>query len=219
MTTKLTRLHALIGAALVAGCSSTSSDDGGQTPGPAPGPDATIGLGTPDSASAGCRNPMSLITGDGSCNNVPVPATRVPFAVGAGGAPTFTGGALVDGLYAAIKAEGWNTTAGSGRQMGLVIANAGKTMLWFGQTLNADGSGDGDAGTPGLAWLRGNYTLSPASSNSLGLTADCHAGTTAAPDTLLYTATATDPPQLILANAGAKDPTAAVTTYERQGCP
>jgi hypothetical protein len=28
-----------------------------------------------------------------------------------------------------------------------LLPNGGKTMLWFGQTLNADGSGDVDAGT------------------------------------------------------------------------
>jgi hypothetical protein len=219
MTTKLTVLCALLGAALAAGCSSASPDDGGQTPDLMPGPDAATSTNPPDSASAGCGDPASLIVGAPACNNLPFPAARVPFAAGTGSPPIFTGGTLVDGLYTATKAEGWNTTTGSGRQMGIVIANNGKTMLWFGQTLNADGSGDVDAGSANLAWLRGNYTLSPASANTLAVTVTCSAGTTKAPDALLYTATSTNPPQLVLANAGAADPTVAVTTYERQGCP
>ena len=213
---KLTLLTPLIVAGLAAGCSGASTDDGGETPDQRPGPDAALG---PDTGPAGCGDPASLITGPPLCNNLPFPTTRVPFTAGIGSAPTFTGGALVDGLYAAIKAEGWNASTGSGRQMGVVIADGGKTMLWFGQTLNADGSGDVDAGSANLAWLRGNYALAPASSNTLAVTTECSAGTTAAPSALLYTATATDPPQLVLANAGAKDPTAAVTTYQRQGCP
>jgi hypothetical protein len=217
MTRKPTIYCALIGAALAAGCSSASPDDGGVAPDLRPGPDAAPPTNPEDSASAGCGSPASLITADVLCNSPAFPAARVPFTAGAGSPPTFTGGTLVDGLYAAIKAEGWNTTTGSGRQMGIVIANGGKTMLWFGQTLNADGSGDLDAGN--LAWLRGNYTLSPASANTLAVTVDCAAGTTKAPSALLYTATSTSPPQIVLANAGATDPTVAVTTYERQGCP
>jgi hypothetical protein len=126
---------------------------------------------------------------------------------------------LVDGLYAAVKVEGWGVGSGQGRQMGIVIANGGTTMLWFGQTLNRDGSGDVDAGTTGLGWLRGNFSLSVDSSNTLALAQDCFIGFgLPAPTTLLYTATATDPPQLILADTG-PTPTDAVVTYERRGCP
>jgi hypothetical protein len=161
------------------------------------------------------------VTSDGLCNAVPFPTTRVPFTAGSGSAPTFTGGALVDGLYTAIKAEGWGTGTGAtyGRQMGIVIGNGGLTMLWFGQTLNADGSGDVDAGTTGLYWLRANFALSTDSPNTLALSETCAAGTTSGPPKLLYTATATDPPRLLLANASAPNPASAVTTYERRGCP
>jgi hypothetical protein len=135
--------------------------------------------------------------------------------------PTFTGGTLVDGLYTAIKAEGWGTSTGSGRQMGIVLGNGGHTMLWFGQTLNADGSGDAEQTTTsnGLAWLRANFDLSNAADNRLKLDKTCGAGTTGGPPELLYTATTTDPPQLMLANPQTADLTSAVTTYERQGCP
>jgi hypothetical protein len=218
MTSKPTIYCALIAAALAAGCSSSSPDDGGEAPDQRLGADAAIATNPEDSASAGCGSAASLITADGLCNNLLFPAARVPFTVGTGSPPTFTGGTLVDGLYVAIKAEGWNTTTGSGRQMGIVIANGGKTMLWFGQTLNADGSGDVDAGGANLAWLRGNYTLSPAAANTLAVTVDCSVGSTKAPALLLYTATSTSPPDLVLANGGATDPTVAVTTYEWQGC-
>jgi hypothetical protein len=219
MTRKQTIRCVLIGAAVAAGCSTASPDDGGEAPDQRPGADAAASAGPEDSASAGCGNAASLITADGLCNNLPFPVARVPFTVGTGSPPAFTGGTLVDGLYAAIRAEGWNTATGSGRQMGIVIANGGTTMLWFGQTLNADGSGDVDAGSANLAWLRGNYALSPASANTLAVTVDCAVGSTKAPAALLYTAASTSPPELVLANAGATDPTVAVTTYEWQGCP
>jgi len=216
MTTKLRMFVALTATVLAAGCSGGSNDDGGTSPDLKPGPD-TAPPPPSDTASATCGSPAKLITTDGLCNNVPFPTQRIPFTVGSGSAPSFTGGTLVDGLYAAIKAEGWNVTTGLGRQMGIVIADGGTTLLWFGQTLNGDGSGDVDAGTTGLGWLRGNFTLS-ASSNTLALTQDCFAGVgTSAPATLLYTATATTPPQLIL--AASSNPSGAVTTYERQGCP
>jgi hypothetical protein len=221
---KLKTMSALLIAGLVAACSSASTDDGGETPDTKPGADAAPELDTTpgpgaDSTSPGCGSSASFLTSDGLCNNLPFPTTRAPFTAGIGNPPAFTGGTLVDGLYVAVKAEGWNVTAGSGRQMGIVIADGGKTMLWFGQTLNADGSGDVDAGTANLAWLRGNYALAAASANTLTVTKQCSVGTTSAPGSLLYTATTTEPPQLILANAGATDPTAAVTTYQRQGCP
>jgi hypothetical protein len=217
MTTKLSILNALIGAALAAGCSNAAIEDGGRTPDVGPGSGAATDVA--DLGNVSCGNAASLVTSDGMCNNVPFPSARIPFTTGLGSAPTFTGGALIDGLYAAVRAEGWNTGSGYGRQMGLVIADGGKTMLWFGQTLSADGSGDVDAGTASLVWLRGNYTLSLTSSNTLALATSCAAGTTTAPTALLFTATATDPPQMLLANPGVKDPTTAVTTYERQGCP
>jgi hypothetical protein len=217
MTTQLRMLCALVGATLVAGCSGGSNEDGGAEPDLAPGPDTTPAT-TSDTASNTCGSPAALITTDGLCNNVPFPTQRIPFTIATGSAPTFTGGALIDGLYAAVKAEGWNVSTGLGRQMGIVIADGGTTMLWFGQTLNRDGSGDVDAGTVGLGWLRGNFKLSMDSANTLALAQDCFAGAgTSAPTTLLYTATTTTPPQLIL--AAESNPSGAVTTYERQGCP
>jgi hypothetical protein len=212
MIAKLWTLPALVGVALAAGCSSSSNDDGGTSPGPDMAPV------TSDTIGNTCGSPANLITTDGLCNNVPFPTQRVPFTIASGSAPTFTGGALVDGLYAVVKAEGWNVSTGLGRQMGIVIANGGTTMLWFGQTLNRDGSGDVDAGTTGLGWLRGNFILTADSANTLALKQDCFAGLgTSAPATLLYTATTTNPPQLIL--AATSNPSGAVTTYERQGCP
>jgi hypothetical protein len=62
-------------------------------------------------------------------------------------------------------------------------------------------------------------SLSSDSQNTLALSERCTAGTTSGPSKPLYTATTTDPPQLVLANPSATDPTGAVTTYERQGCP
>jgi hypothetical protein len=219
MAHKLEIRFALIAAALAAGCSSSSSDDGGQTQDLRPGPD--LATGGRDAAPATCEAVPSLITSDGSCNAVPYPTKRVPFTARTDTPPTFTGGPLLDGLYAAIKAEGWGTTTGSGRQMGIVLMNGGKTMLWFGQTLNADGSGDAEQTTTtnGLAWLRANFDLSNAADNRLKLDKTCGAGTTSGPPELLYTATTTHPPQLILANPSAADPTSAVTTYEWQSCP
>jgi hypothetical protein len=164
-----------------------------------------------------CVDLTKLVVGEAEmCNTLPFPSTRVPFTVGSGSAPSFTGGTLVDGLYAAVKAEGWGTTSGSGRQMGIVLGNGGKTLLWFGQTLNADGTGDVDAGTSGIGWLRANFALT-ISGNTLQLAEDCGVGTAQGPPELLYTATATDPPQLLLAKTD--NPSDAVTTYERQGCP
>lgn len=221
--------YASIAAALLAGCSAESSEDGGGQPEDArPGPDLTTsdlptGPDARDAAAATCSAVAGLITSDGLCNAVPFPSERVPFVVGTGSPPAFTGGTLVDGLYAAIKAEGWNVTTGSGRQMGIVLMNGGKTMLWFGQVLNPDGSGDpyADGGTAGLAWLRANFDLSVKTSNTLALTKTCGAGTAGGPPELLYTMTTTDPPQLILANPNPSvgEPTSAVTTYERRGCP
>jgi hypothetical protein len=191
----------LLAAALAAGCSNPGSP-------------------TKDATGLACPDPQSLMVA-GTCNTVPFPSRRVPFTVGSGSAPSFVGGTLVDGLYAAIKAEGWNTSTGYGRQMGIVIGNDGATLLWFGQTLNADGTGDVDAGTTGLVWLRANFDLSisAAAPNKLLLSETCGAGTTTGPPELLFTATTGNPPQIALANAQASDPTTAVTTYERQGCP
>jgi hypothetical protein len=213
MARQRTLRYALAAAALAAGCS-----NGDSSPDSSPSPDLRPAADTADASAPACVDLPSLVVA-GTCNNLPFPTTRVPFTVGAGSAPSFTGGTLVDGLYAASKAEGWGVTAGSGRQMGIVIGNGGKTLLWFGQTLNQDGSGDVDAGTAGLYWLRGNYDLSVVSGNTLELIQTCldPASTTRGPDQLLYTATAGTPPQLLLANAAS--PSAAVTTYERQGCP
>ena len=215
MATQRSLRQAFLIAALVAGCSG-----GGSPPDSGPPPDLPPDLGpgadAADLAPSSCVDVEGLLSGD-LCNNLPFPTTRVPFSVGSGSAPSFTGGALVDGLYTAIKAQGWGVTSGSGRQMGLVIGNGGKTLLWFGQTLNADGSGDVDAGTDDLYWLRGNFDLTTVSSNTLGLTKTCLVGTAGGPAQLLYTVTSTDPPQLLLANASS--PSAAVTTYERRGCP
>jgi hypothetical protein len=217
MTTKLGIPHVLFATALAAGCSGASPDDGGspQDSKPRSGDDAA------STSSISCPNSSDLITSDGTCNNVPLPTNRVPFDVRSDTPPAFVGGTLVDGLYAAIKAEGWDVSTGSGRQMGIVLMNGGTTMLWFGQTLNRDGSGDVDAGTVGLYWLRANFELSIEPPNILGLDPTCEDGSTAGPPKLLYTATATDPPQLLLANANptSGSPTGAVTTYERQGCP
>lgn len=215
MVTKLTICHALFATALVMGCSGASPDDGGTPQDTKPG----SGDDTGGTSSTSCPNSASLITSDGTCNNVPFPTSRVPFDVRSDTPPTFSGGTLVDGLYAAIEAEGWDVSTGSGRQMGIVLMNGGTTMLWFGQTLNRDGSGDVDAGTVGLYWLRANYELSIESPNILALSPTCEDGTTYGPDKLLYSATATDPPQLILADPGRSNPASAVTTYERQGCP
>jgi len=215
--------HALVALALAAGCGSVSPEDGGASPDLRrtspdlrPGPDLPSGA---DTASYTCPSPAGWITTSDACNLMPFPLTRVPFTVQTGTPPTFTGGKLVDGLYVAIKAEGWNVTTGSGRQMGIVIGDGGSTLLWFGQTLNADGSGDMSAGTPGIYWLRANYDLAIDAQNTLALSQTCTAGTTMGPPKLLYTATTTSPSQLILANASATNPTGAVTTYERQGCP
>jgi hypothetical protein len=207
--------HTLAATVIAAGCSGgDSSPDSGHPPDLRPATDAADVIEPP------CVDLAKLVVSRAElCNTLPFPSTRVPFTVGTGSAPSFTGGTLVDGLYAAIKAEGWDTTASRGRQMGIVIgsSNDGKTLLWFGQTLNADGSGDVDAGTAGLGWLRANYKLTMVSDNTLGLGEDCLVGTTSGPPRLLYTATATNPPHLILANADS--PNTAVVTYERQGCP
>lgn len=202
--------YAFIATVSAAGCSGgDSSPDSGHPPDLRPAADVM---------EPTCVDLAKLVVSEAElCNTPSFPATRVPFTVGTGSAPSFTGGTLVDGLYAAIKAEGWGTTTGRGRQMGIVIGNSGRTLLWFGQTLNADGSGDVDAGTAGLGWLRANYDLTMVSDNTLGLSETCLVGTTSGPPQLLYTATATNPPQLILANV--ESPSAAVTTYERQGCP
>ena len=204
--------YAFATAIVAAGCSGGDSPDGGQPPDLRPGADAA------DVTAPTCVDLTKLVVGEAElCNTLPFPSARVPFTVGTGSAPSFTGGTLVDGLYAAIKAEGWGTTTGRGRQMGIVIGNGGKTLLWFGQTLNADGSGDVDAGTAGLGWLRANYNLTMVSDNTLGLSETCLVGTTSGPPQLLYTATTSNPPQLILANT--ESPSAAVTTCKRRGCP
>lgn len=204
-------LGSLLIAASVAACSSSDRSDAGSAA------DVRSPTDSADAAKPGCADPSSLIvSADRGCNTLPWPATRVPFTAGTGSAPTFTGGTLVDGYYAAIKAEGWNVPTPTGRQMGLVIGNDGKTLLWFGQILNADGSGDVDAGT-GRGWLRGNFNLSTSSTNTLDLGSTCFAGSGAqAPTQLLFTAVASDPPQLLLATA--QDQVVSVTTYERQGC-
>jgi hypothetical protein len=196
------------------GCSSAAS-----APDAGLAPDLREPGDTTGTSTETCPNLPELTTNGGLCNLVPFPTARVPFTTGTGAPPTFTGGNLVDGLYTAIKAEGWNAGTGSGRQMGLVLMDGGKTMLWFGQTLNADGSGDVDAGTSGLYWLRANFDVSASGSNTLALEPTCEAGTTTGPPTLLYTATSSEPRQLILAKVGASDPAVLVTTYERQGCP
>jgi hypothetical protein len=171
----IAKLTMRAGLGLAAGCSGADHDDGGASPDLKPGPDAAPTT-TSDTTGAGCGSPAQLITTDGLCNNLPFPSQQIPFTIASGSAPTFTGGTLVDGLYAAVAAEGWNVSSGLGRQMGIVIANGGTTMLWFGQTLNRDGSGDVDAGTTGLGWLRGNFTLSRDSANTLALAQDCFAG-------------------------------------------
>jgi hypothetical protein len=205
---------------ILVGCGGGSAEDAGPPQDVRPAPDVTApGPDARDVGGMTCANVPGLTTDNGQCNTVPYPTRRVPFTVGTGAPPTFTGGTLVDGLYTAIKAEGWNVTTGSGRQMGIVLMNGGKTLLWFGQTLNADGTGDAEPSTTsnGLAWLRANFELSSAAPNTLALAKTCGAGTAGGPPELLYTMTTTDPPQLVLAQA--TNPTSAVTTYERQGCP
>jgi|GEM_PF-4418279 len=202
----LPRVFALL--VTVGSCSSTSP------------PDATPPvdlLPAADAAKSSCADISPLIvSADRGCNTLPLPSTRIPFTAGSGTAPSFTGGTLVDGLYTAIKAEGWTGTSGTGRQMGIVIGNGGKTLLWFGLILSADGTGDPDASTS-VPWLRGNFDISSSSSNTLDLNQTCFTASGAqAPAQLMYTALAGDPPRLLLANASS--PTAAVTTYEWQGC-
>ena len=164
-----------------------------------------------DAMTNTCSTSPSHTTTDGTCNNIPYPATKVPFTVGTGAEPVFTGGTMVDGLYTAVKAEGWNTTTGFGRQMSIAVLNGGTTILWSGQVLNADGTDTTDGSA--LPWIRANLEVS-ASGSTLTLASKCGAGTTSLPATLSYTALATVPPRLILANSAAS-----VTTYERQGCP
>jgi hypothetical protein len=220
MSTTLPTRYALLLTTILAGCGGGSAEDAGPPQDVRPAPDLTApGQDVRDTGRTTCGEVAGLITGNGQCNTPPYPTRRVPFTVGTGSPPTFTGGTLVDGLYTAIKAEGWNVTTGSGRQMGIVLTNGGKTLLWFGQTLNADGTGDAEPSTTsnGLAWLRANFELSSTAPNTLALAKTCGAGTAGGPPELLYTMTTTDPPQLVLAQA--TNPTSAVTTYERQGCP
>ena len=174
--------------------------------------DASVvdGSDATDGGSDACSDPLDLIATDGTCNTLVYPATRVPFTVGTGTGWVPVGGALVDGLYSVVKMEGWNTTSGSGRQMSIVVTSGGTKILVAGLVLNADGTGDADAGLP---WMRANYTVSIASTNQLSLSEDCSVGTASFPGTLLYTATTTNPPQLMLGGT-----TGAAVTYERQGC-
>jgi hypothetical protein len=196
--------------ALAVACSSSEGVSADASP-------ATDARAAADAAGTSCGGDLArlMVSAEGGCNTLPFPAPRLPFTVGSGSAPSFTGGALVDGLYAATRAEGWNVSNGTGRQMGLVLGNGGKTLLWFGQILDADGNGDLESGTA-VGWLRGNYDLE-VGANTLDLTATCQTGSGAqAPAQLLYTAVPGNPPQLLLGSAQGQS--VSLTTYTWQGC-
>jgi hypothetical protein len=138
------------------------------------------------------------------CDALPNQAPAVPFTVVSGALPPFTGGVLEDGVYQAVRAEGYGGAAPSGRRMTLAVRNGGAELAWAGDMLDA-------AGTNVLASLRANATVSVAG-NRLRLTTTCSSiSPPPLPDAMAFSAS---PGKLVLAFVDGA--AASVTTYARR---
>ena len=142
-----------------------------------------------------------------ACNAIVNRARPVPFTAVPGALPALTGGAVEDGVYEAVRAEGYGGATPSGRRMTLVVRNGGAELAWAGDLLDPTGS-------TATASVRANATA-VVSGNRLRLTTTCSSiAPSPLPDTMAFSAS---PGKLRLAfvDGGA----ASVTTYARRADP
>ena len=197
----------LLAAALIAtlvGCGAGSQD-------PAPVADAGTSVGPRDGAAdvtgtstATCPGAPDFSSA-AACNTVVNDATAVAFTAGAGSAPTFTGGTIVDGVYHAAKAEAWGASTGTGRRMTIVVLEGGTKFYYSGEVLTEQGG----VGTTIVA-----TTSASTVGNQLKQTTLCLTGSAQIPDAESYTATSSE---LVLSIT--QGSVVSVTTYARVGCP
>ena len=188
---------ALVATLSLVGCGSGS---------PVPVPDANPGTrdGATDTVATGPSTCKGDFSSANACNTVINDATPVLFTPGAGDAPTFTGGTIVDGVYHATKAEAWGASTGTGRRFTLVVLEGGTKFYYAGDILDDQG---------GVATTMVAITTASTSGNQLNQTTVCLSGSAQIP-VESYTATSTE---LIL--AASQGSILSVTTYTRAGCP
>jgi hypothetical protein len=135
------------------------------------------------------------------CEPLPNDASPVAFAPRSGPPPTFTGGAIEDGLYRAVRVEGYGGVEPSGRRMTLAVSGNGTVLAWSGEVL-------GTRGETILATVRADARAS-ATGNRLDLVTSCASvAPSPLPSQLAFTAS---PGFLVLGLVDARG--AFVTTY------
>jgi len=140
-----------------------------------------------------------------ACNAIANSAPAVPFSVG-GAAPLLGGGTISDGVYHAIRAEGFNDAPPAGRRMTLQVSNHGRTFDWAGDVLDA-------AGKTVTASVTATANVS-VSGTWLAVTTTCPTeGPSLLPSTMVFSAT---PTTLVLAARDDQGTITSVTTYARQ---
>ncbi len=137
------------------------------------------------------------------CEELANDAAPVPFAPRSGPAPAFVGGAIQDGLYQAIRVEGFGAVEPSGRRMTLAVSGNGTVLAWSGDVL-------GTRGETTLATVRADARAS-ASWNRLDLVTTCASiAPSPLPSQLAFSA---QPGLLVLGLADARG--TFVTTYAK----
>jgi hypothetical protein len=189
-------------ASVAAGCTASAGTGGAGG--------SVVAAGTGGAGGASCPARPDLVAAAPACNTVVNAAPSVPFTMGTGSPPAPAGGAILDGLYEATRAEGFGSVTPSGRRLTLVILDGATRMLWAGDVLDA-------AATTVTTSFRANATMT-ASGSQIAIAADCSSTTPSPsplPAALGYTASGNT---LLLSLIGS-DGSGAVTTYARRGCP
>jgi hypothetical protein len=200
MTRSAPSLLGLAAVLLAAACTSSSGTS-------ATGNGGSGGGGGGTGGGSACPNAPALTAPSPACNTVTNGATAIPFTTGTGTPPTPAGGTVVDGVYYATQASGYNGATPAGRKLTIVILGGGTQMLWAGQVLDA-------TGTTSALTFTANATAS-ASGTQIAMSTTCMSTTMSPlPAALDYTATAN---QLVLSLT--TNGATSVTTYTRQGCP
>lgn len=188
------------------GSSSSGSPSGGSGGATGNGSGGATGQGGGGGASA-CAPRPELVVAAPTCNAITNRATAIPFTAATGTPPTFTGGAIRDGLYESTRAEGYGSATPAGRRISIVIQNGATQWLWTGEVLDG-------AGATVTRTFAANATVSISGKTVTFGTPTClSASPSPLPDSLSYLVSGDN---LLLAIEG---PNAAVTTYTRRGCP
>jgi hypothetical protein len=138
------------------------------------------------------------------CNTLVNQAPRVTFTARPGPPPAFAGGAIHDGVYEAVLAEGYGAMAPRGRRMTLAVSDGGTRFSWAGELLDP-------TGTTATASIRADAAVT-VTGRELALTTLCASvSPSPLPDRMAFTAT---PDRLVLGFLEATG--ASVTTYEKR---